>query len=352
MPRKYGELPWYQLFTLVASLAPLPVILLWTALVSSHTSKSLRRVLGERCLKYAAIHTSVAQQQFIFGTTIATYRKWTKQNGIPAVIDDVGEDAHVLWIGERRTDRVLFFCHGGCYFLPVTDFLLSFWRYVQLELKKRDIEIGIALLSYSLAPMAAFPTPAKQATLALQFILDSGVEPRNLFMAGDSAGGNLVLQVISNMLHPHTGIPSLNPSQPIRSIGLFSPWMSFTTEANSFDQFDGIDFLDRRILGNYGKELLRGYSEEDNAFAEPAKAPQEWFTGSAAFVDHFFVTAGEKEVMRDDIVRVAELLKECHGNVELVVQERGVHDDMFIDFFTGEKNLGSLTPKVIEWLAG
>ncbi|KAJ7919914.1 hypothetical protein B0H13DRAFT_2320013 [Mycena leptocephala] len=134
-PRKYGELPWYQVLTMVASLAPLPIIL------------SLKRILGECTLCYAAVHTSVAQQQCVFGTTLATYKTWTKHTKLDPVVDELGENAHLLWIGPKRVDRVLCFCHGGCYFLPVTDFILSFWRYVQVEVKKQNVENGIALLS-------------------------------------------------------------------------------------------------------------------------------------------------------------------------------------------------------------
>jgi hypothetical protein len=154
------------------------MILVWTALVTSHAShnkgKSLKRILGERTLGYAAVHTSVAQQQFVFGTTLKTYKRWTKQMKLDPVVDELGENTHLMWIGPKRVDRVLFFCHGmvlrysstqrltvsipgGCYFLPVTDFLLTFWRYVQVELKKQNVEIGIALLSYC---ALLFPLPA------------------------------------------------------------------------------------------------------------------------------------------------------------------------------------------------
>jgi hypothetical protein len=70
--------------------------------------------------------------------------------------------------------------------------------------------------------------------------------------------------------------------------------MSFTTE--------GIDFLDTGVLGRYGAELLEGYSKADNAFAELAKAPQDWFEGVGGLVDHIFITAGGREVMHDDTV--------------------------------------------------
>ncbi|KAJ7883734.1 hypothetical protein B0H13DRAFT_2667108 [Mycena leptocephala] len=124
-------------------------------------------------------------------------------------------------------------------------------------------------------------------------------------------------------------------------------WLSPPTETKSFHEFNRIDFLDGRIVGAYGMELLKGYSKADSAVAEQAKVPQDWPEGVGGRVDYIFVTAGEREVIRDDSICLAERLKMHHTNVELVVQEGGVHDNMFIDFFTWEKKLSSLTPKVI-----
>jgi hypothetical protein len=97
----------------------------------------------------------------------------------------------------------------------------------------------------ALAPMATFPTPAKQATLALQFLFDAGARPENPHVAGE---GNHVLPVLSNMLHPHEDLPQIRPTGRLRSLGLFSPWVLFTAETKFFHEFNGIDFLDRWIL--------------------------------------------------------------------------------------------------------
>ena len=37
---------------------------------------------------------------------------------------------------------------GGAYLAPLQDYSVSFWRYVQLELQKRDCEVGVAIFSY------------------------------------------------------------------------------------------------------------------------------------------------------------------------------------------------------------
>jgi len=312
-PQKYGELPFSATLGLVATILPLPAILLWTILVSSHASynkgKTMTRILGNRVLLHFTNNFSIPQLQYAFGNTLSIYQKWTKSAKLSPVVDELEDDARLLWIGPKRTDRVLLYCHGGCYFLPTTDFTLAFWHYVQGELKKKDIELGIAFLSYSLAPMAKFPTPLKQASLAIEFLWKSGVRPENLYLAGDSAGGNLALQVLSHMLHPKDGIPAIRPAAPLRGVYLMSPMASFTVEAQSITEFDGIDYMPKRFLQHVGSQILAAFPTADAAFAEPAKAPSTWFAGVNDLFERMLITAGATESMRDDILRVADVLK-------------------------------------------
>ncbi|KAJ7637934.1 Alpha/Beta hydrolase protein [Mycena polygramma] len=354
-PRKYGELPWTQVLGIVATLIPLPVVLLWTALFTSRASynkaRSLKRILGDSAFRYCVSNLSVAQLQYASGTTFSVYTKWAQGIKMPVTVDELGEDARLLWIGPKRTDRVLYFCHGSCYFLSTTDFTLDFLRYVQVELEKQGIEIGIAVLEYSLAPMSTFPIPLNQACLGLEFLLAAGVKPQNLQISGESAGGNLVLQLVSQILHPIPSVPPIRPAGPIRGICLLSPWAALTADTESATDYDGIDILPKRRLAEMGQQILDGFPQSDDAFAQPAKAPEAWFKGMDSVVDRVLITAGGMECMRDDIVRLGEGLKHKHPDVTVVVQPGGVHDDLLLDFMTKETELGSLTALVTSWLA-
>ncbi|KAJ7655814.1 Alpha/Beta hydrolase protein [Mycena polygramma] len=353
--RKYGELSWSQTLSLVATLIPLPLILLWTMLFTTRAShnkeRSLRRIIGDRTLRYCVTNLKVAQAQYAFGTTLSVYKKWTKDTKLPVTVDELEEDARLLWIGPKRIDRVLYFCHGGCFFLPMTDFGLDLLRYVQVELEKQKIEIGIAVLQYSLAPMAAFPTPLNQARLGLEFLFAAGVKPHNLQIFGDSAGGNLILQLVSRMLHPVQNVPEIHPKSPIRGICLLSPWVGLTADTKSAAEYDGIDTMPKRGLADWGAEILAGFSESDGAFAEPTKAPEAWFKGVNSLVDRVLIVAGEMECMRDDIMQLGEGLKRHHPDVRVVIQAGGLHDDMLLDFMVKETKLGTSTALVTSWLA-
>ncbi|KAJ6554582.1 Alpha/Beta hydrolase protein [Mycena capillaripes] len=352
---KYAQVSWAESIGMVVALIPLPVVLLWsvatTAYASYNKERTVKRIVGDSALRYVLSGLNIPQLQSAFGTTLGMYKKWTKKNELPAIVDELGEDARLLWIGPKRLDRVVLFLHGGGFVLPCSDFPVSFWRYVQLELEKQNIEVGVALLNYSLAPDASFPTPLKQAAAALEFLLAAGVKPQNLQLAGDSAGGNLILQVLSQILHPRAGVPEIHLPAPFRGAYLISPWTNLSGDSKSHVENEGRDFLSRSVLADWGAMILAGVPETDRAFGEAVRAPEGWFKGADALVERVLITAGGAELLRDDIVAVGDALKKHHPKVELVVQKDGLHEDMFLDFVLNEKKLSSLTPLTVEWLA-
>ena len=63
------------------------------------------------------------------------------------------------------------------------------------ELNAAGKDIAIFFLSYTLTPHAVYPTQLKQAVEALRYIIEEvGRSPSNVFIGGDSAGGNHVGQ--------------------------------------------------------------------------------------------------------------------------------------------------------------
>jgi acetyl esterase/lipase len=179
----------------------------------------------------------------------------------------------------------------------------------------------------------------------------AGVKPQNLQLAGDSAGGNLILQVLSQILHPRKAVPEIRLPAPLGGVYLISPWTNLSTDSKSHTENDGRDFLSKDALAHWGAQILADVHETDRIFVEAVRAPEWWFKGADALVDRMLITAGGAELLRDDIVVVGEAFKKHHPNVELMVQKDGLHEDVYLDFLLGEKKLGSLTPLTVEWLA-
>lgn len=264
-----------------------------------------------------------------------------------------------MWIGPKRTKRVVLFFPGGGYFAALPIFMLDFWRYVQLKL---ELEVGFAVLNYSLYPEATYPTQLHQACTALDHLISTGTHPSNIHIIGDSAGGNLVLGLLSILLHP---LPLTDSSEsppriinsplpaPLAGVYLMSPWVNFTNTAPSLVENTPHDISNSPGLGEH---VIGCYTPpSQRAYVEPLKAPSGWFDGLDAIVDRLLVSAGDKEVDRDDIVSFGKIHlegKKTRG-YEFVLQEGGVHDDPYFDFFfgtPGEGEVGGLTHTIVEWL--
>ncbi|VDC03389.1 unnamed protein product [Peniophora sp. CBMAI 1063] len=87
----------------------------------------------------------------------------------------------------------------------------------------------------ALAPKASFPSQLRQAIAALAYLLAQGTKASNIVLVGDSAGGNLILQLVSHILHPMAGLPPPPIlSKPLAAIVLVSPWTSYSDDYRSF----------------------------------------------------------------------------------------------------------------------
>ncbi|PBK58582.1 alpha/beta-hydrolase [Armillaria solidipes] len=317
--------------------------------------KTWRAVCTHALFRFVAGHT--AYVKLLSGTTSDIYTKWTKKIGLSPTIEELPDGAKLLWIGKKRADKVLLYVHGGVYQFGCGLSPMQFFRYLQLELEKRDIHIGIVILAYRLVPDAVYPSQLIDANQALDHLLSAGVDPQNLVFAGDSAGGNLILQIFSHILHPLPNIPeSLRPQIPILGALLISPWVCLAGD-ESFKINDPYDLASARAWRSWGTTVL---PHADTQFMDPVGfgAQKDWFNGIHKLVGKVLVTSGAKECMYTAHERLVEdYLKTTHPDVEFVVTDgaRGVHDDMLLDFvIPGEKteNLSPTTAVIVDWCVG
>ncbi|KAK0207214.1 Alpha/Beta hydrolase protein [Armillaria fumosa] len=312
-------------------------------------SKTWRAVCTHAFFRLAA--QSVTFVKLVMGETLDTYIRWTNGAGVVPVVEDLPDDAKLLWIGLKRLDKVLFYVHGGGFLFGCSPSFIRFFRLLQLELGKRDVNIGTALVVYKLAPDAAFPSQAIAAKNALEHLFLTGVQPHNLIIAGDSAGGNLVLQILQHIMDPQP-IPPLVVPSPSKFLGilLISPWVCLGG-AESFKVNERYDLISARTCHYLGSHILCDIPEHGRAFVDPVG-----FEGLPLMVDKLahkvLVTSGEKECMHLAHTLLAETY--LKGDVHFAVTKgvNGVYDDMLFEFvIPGEKEerLSSTTWVIIDW---
>ncbi|SJL02429.1 uncharacterized protein ARMOST_05756 [Armillaria ostoyae] len=299
-------------------------------------------------------HLRYRELQYLSGRAVDVYARWIFLRGLPSTIDKLPENgAYLLWVGPRRLDKVLLYIPGGGYVLPPFDSFFSFWRYVQLELAVRNIQVGVAVLSYNLIPNARFPSQLHEAQSAIEYLIQSGVKPENVELVGDSAGCNLILQIFSHTLHP---LPTLKPFEAMRFRGacLISPWVSPSggIGAETFRRNGKTDVISSDDLLLWAEPSLRDLPDFALPFIEPAKAPEAWFSGMDKLVERILITSGGAECMHEAHNYFHERhLKDYHSNVQYVVQKDGVHDEVLHEFALYNRPVGELAPLIVNWIA-
>lgn len=231
---------------------------------------------------------------------------------------DLPEGAKGFWIGNSQAKEIVVYLHGGGFALPGTPLHFQLYQSVVDSLKKAGKDIGVFFISYTVTPHAIYPTQLKQAVEGVRHILDSRAAS-DVILAGDSAGGNLAIGVISHISHPHAAIAPLEMKDSFRGLFVMSPWVTFRSDWPSSTTNANRDIFSLAILERWSDAYLGPGGKKGNQsdyYMEAATAPESWWEG--AKVQDTLVITGEEEILRDGIVDWADKWKKA-GNVKTTV---------------------------------
>jgi epsilon-lactone hydrolase len=203
-----------------------------------------------------------------------------------------------------KSEATLLYFHGGGY-----TFYAAVTRQF-IALLAQALGMTIFAPDYRLTPEHPHPAQLEDGLAAYQFLLQRGIDPGQLVLCGDSAGGHLVLMTLVK-LHEQ-GLP-----RPVLTVGL-SPWTD--TGRRGASQF-----------GNDPYDLVQGYMTLQFA---------EWLKGGQAYADAelsptgqdfhglgpIYLQAGGKEILVDMIRDFARLVQAQGGQVRLDVWEHMNHE--------------------------
>jgi acetyl esterase/lipase len=125
--------------------------------------------------------------------------------------------------------RIMLYIHGGAYFFGSVDE----HRY-QMQRHARKLKARVFAPKYRLAPQFPFPCGLQDCLAAYLYLLTIH-DPSQIILAGDSAGGGMVLSVLC--LLRDQGIPL-----PAGAI-LISPWVDLTHSFPSVAQPAPLDYI-------------------------------------------------------------------------------------------------------------
>lgn len=210
------------------------------------------------------------------------------------------------------TDDVILYFHGGGYVScsprthrPITAALA------------RNSGCRVLALDYRLAPEHQFPMAFNQAVAAYHWLLMHGTKPSSIALAGDSAGGGLVLALLSTLRQREAA------SVPSCAVA-FSPWTDLTCGGASLVENDGrCAIYHTENIAEFAAAYLGDTSPRDPR-ASPLYAD---LSGMPPVLLH----VSSSELLLDDARRVHESIQSSGGDSTLHVFDGVPHGWQLLD---------------------
>jgi monoterpene epsilon-lactone hydrolase len=224
------------------------------------------------------------------------------------VPDDVRRTATEL--GGRRTVRVepgaearpgvILYFHGGSFSLGSPETAMALTAHLV-----RRTRVPALSVDYRLAPEHPFPAAIDDCLSAYRDLLDHEVDPADIVLAGDSAGGGLA--VTTTLAARDAGLPV--PA----GIVAFSPGLDHTRTGASMTSKEGVDPLfTRAAMERTGALYLDGQDPEQPLLAPAVHADLRGFPP-------MLLQVGTNELLLDDAVRLADRARAAETDVVLDV---------------------------------
>jgi len=184
--------------------------------------------------------------------------------------------------GRPEPRRTLLYFHGGGYVTGSPEGHSELIAHLALESEAR-----VLAPDYRLGPEHVFPAAQEDAIAAYRSLLDSGVDPGQIALGGDSAGGGLAVATL---------LQARNAGDPLPAAALLvCPWTDPTAVGGSMDENVSSDYLDRELLSAW----IHTYMGE----VDPAHPLVAAVHADLAGLPPLMVLWGGAEVLRDQIRR-------------------------------------------------
>ncbi|HAG69927.1 MAG TPA: alpha/beta hydrolase [Lachnospiraceae bacterium] len=204
------------------------------------------------------------------------------------------------------TRHIILYCHGGGYTCGSIN-------YARILASKLAIHTGLSVFSfeYRLAPENPYPAAVEDAMQVWDYLMHQGYGAGNTVIAGDSAGGNLALEVCLRLKREERLLPA--------GLVLMSPWTDMTMSGASYEECLSIDPM---LTPAYIRTCMKAYLPEGAEAGAPEFSP---LFGSFEDFPPVLIQVGTNEILRSDSELLSGRLTESGVFSVLEVYEDSWH---------------------------
>jgi acetyl esterase/lipase len=228
--------------------------------------------------------------------------KWMKPTAKGVEIERVNINGlPAAWIRpvDAAKEKVILHLHGGGYVTGSIDSHLMMCIPMAKALQRTML-----LPEYRLAPEHPFPAALDDALKAYRWLLSQGIEPKDIVISGDSAGGGLALATALSLRDTHEPLPA--------ALICMSPWADLTNAGKSHTTRAKSEPVLRTDVLNVWARYYTAEANLTNPLVSPVHANLRGFPP-------LLIQVGSEEVLLDDSVTLAEKAKADGVDVTLKV---------------------------------
>lgn len=201
---------------------------------------------------------------------------------------------------------VILYAHGGGY-------TCGGLGYARILAAKLAVATGFSVVSfeYRLAPEHKYPAPLEDGMKIWNYLMDKGYSSDKVLLAGDSAGGNLVLCMTMKLIKEEL----LSP----KGLILFSPWTDMTATAKSYEKYKEKDPI---LTKEYIEGVRDAFIGEDADYADSKYSP---LYGDFTSFPPTLIMVGKNELLLDDSVQLQKKIRNAGGEAIIDIEKDGWH---------------------------
>ncbi len=196
-----------------------------------------------------------------------------------------------------RQDRVVLFVHGGGFIIGSA----AIYRHLVSRLA-RAAGCAVFSLDYRLAPEHPYPAALEDVLGAWRWLTAGRLPSSRVALAGDSAGGNLVLSALTRL--------SGASQSPPAAVALMAPWTDLSISGESVR-------TNRRADPYLPTEMLRPVAAAYLQGADPKAADASPLFADFAGYPPMLIHVGSTEVLLDDALRLERAARQSGVDVTL-----------------------------------
>ena len=229
----------------------------------------------------------------------------TSKDAVVEKISMGGVECEWVSVGSVPANKALVYFHGGAY---VSGSPVSHRDYAAAM--STALGIKLLMVDYRLAPEYPFPAPIEDALAVYKALVDAGYDASDLFVGGDSAGGNLTLSLLQKIRNLGLAMP--------KAACLFSPWLDLTHSGDSMASNADVDPMLPVIMLKRCADIYAAGADKNDPLISPTFADMIGFPS-------MIIHVGSTEILLDDAKTITALCEQAGVEVELNIWEKAPH---------------------------